>query len=113
MVLHDLSVSRNMRLLSSDAGFTNAENGFSHNSRRVDKVMEYINRHFDKELTLSETAKIAAMTEVAFSRFLKIKQVKLFIDTLNEIRPGHASRMLIDTSYKYYRGGLQMRRLII
>ena len=75
-VLHDLSVSRNMRLLS-DAGFTNAENGFSYNSRRVDKVMEYINRHFDKELTLSETAKIAAMTEVAFSRFLKIKQVKL------------------------------------
>ena len=97
-VLHDLSVSRNMRLLS-DAGFTNAENGFSYNSRRVDKVMEYINRHFDKELTLSETAKIAAMTEVAFSRFFKNKTGKTFIDTLNEIRLGHASRMLIDTSY--------------
>lgn len=97
-VLHDLSVSRNMRLLS-DAGFTPAENGFSYNSRRVDKVMEYINRHFDKELTLSEAAKIAAMTEVAFSRFFKNKTGKTFIDTLNEIRLGHASRMLIDTSY--------------
>ena len=49
--------------------------------------------------TLSETAKIAAMTEVALHGFGKIKQVKLFIDTLNEIRLGHASRMLIDTSY--------------
>lgn len=97
-VLHDLSVSRNMRLLS-DAGFSPAENGFSYNSRRVDKVMEYINRHFDKELTLNEAAKIAAMTEVAFSRFFRNKTGKTFIDTLNEIRLGHASRMLIDTSH--------------
>jgi AraC-like DNA-binding protein len=38
------------------------------------------------------------MSEVAFSRFFKARTGKTFVDTLNEIRLGHASRMLIDTT---------------
>lgn len=95
-ILHDLSVSRNMKTLS-DASFAPAE-GFSYNSRRVEKVMEYLNHNFDKEVSLTEAAKIALMSEVAFSRFFKARTGKNFIDRLNEIRLGHASRMLIETS---------------
>ncbi len=95
-ILHDLSVSRNMRTLS-DASFSNTEN-FSYNSRRVEKVMEHINQNFDKTVTLAEVAKIALMTEVAFSRFFKTRTGQTFIDMLNEIRLGHASRMLIETT---------------
>ena len=39
------------------------------------------------------------MSEVAFSRFFKARTGKTFVDTLNEIRLGHASRMLIDTTH--------------
>ncbi len=95
-VLHDLSISRNIKVLS-DSTFTNIET-LSYNSRRVEKVMEYLNRHFDKTITLAEVAKIAAMSEVAFSRFFKARTGNTFIDTLNDIRLGHASRTLIETT---------------
>ena len=94
-ILHDLSTSRNMRTLS-DATFTNAE--FSYSSRRVEKVMEYINLNFDKQVNLAEVAKIANMTEVSFSRFFKSRTGISFIDNLTEVRLGHASRKLIDTT---------------
>jgi len=96
-ILHDLSVSRNMKTLS-DASFSHAES-FSYNSRRIDKVMEYLNHNFDKEVSLTEASKIALMSEVAFSRFFKSRTGKNFIDKLNEIRLGHASRSLIETSH--------------
>lgn len=95
-ILHELSLSRNMRLLS-DATFTNTE--MSHyNSRRVKLVMDYLNKNFDRNVSLADAAKLAAMTEVAFSRFFKLRTGKTFVDTLNEVRLGHASRMLIDTT---------------
>ena len=95
-ILHDLSISRNMKTLS-DASFTNSEN-FSYNSRRIEKVMEHINQNFDKTVSLADVAKLALMTEVAFSRFFKSRTGQTFIDMLNEIRLGHASRMLIETT---------------
>jgi transcriptional regulator GlxA family with amidase domain len=39
------------------------------------------------------------MTEVSFSRFFKARTGITFIDSLNEIRLGNASRMLIDTTH--------------
>lgn len=95
-ILHDLSISRNMRTLS-DASFSNAET-FSYNSRRVKIIMEHLNKNFDKNISLSEVAKLASMSDVAFSRFFKLRTGKTFIDTLNEVRLGHASRLLIETT---------------
>jgi AraC-like DNA-binding protein len=95
-ILHDLSASRNMRILS-DSTFGNTET-FSYNSRRVEKIMTYLNANFDKNISLGEAARLAAMTEVAFSRFFKAKIGKTFVDTLIEIRLGHASRLLIETT---------------
>ena len=96
-ILHDLSTSRNMRILS-DMSFRTNES-ISYNSRRIEKVMSFLNNNFEKEILLSDAAKLAAMTEVAFSRFFKARTGKTFVDTLNEIRLGHASRMLIDTTH--------------
>jgi len=94
-ILHDLSISRNMHLLS-DATFNNAE--FSYNSRRIEKVFDYMNQNFDRPVTLTEVAKLSSMTEVSFSRFFKTRTGITFIDSLTELRLGHASRMLIDTT---------------
>ncbi len=96
-LLHDLSTSRNIRTLS-DTSFNNLET-LTYNSRRIELIMQYINHNFDKTITLGDAAKIAAMSEVALSRFFKQRTGKTFIDTLNEIRLGNASRMLIETTH--------------
>lgn len=95
-ILHDLSTSRNIRTLSNTT-FNNTET-ISYNSRRINMVMEYLNKNFHKDVSLGEVAKLIAMSEVAFSRFFKLRTGKTFVDTLNEVRLGHASRMLIDTT---------------
>lgn len=95
-ILHDLSISRDYRVLS-DSGFSDGE-VFSYNSRRIEKVMEFIHSSFDRQITLGEAAKIASMTESAFSRFFKLRTGQTFIDCLTEVRLGHASRMLISTT---------------
>ena len=94
-ILHDLSTSRNFRMLS-DASFN--KEVFSFNSRRVEKIMEHINANFGQNITLSDAAKIAGMTEVSLSRFFKLRTGKTFVNTLNDVRLGHASRMLIETT---------------
>lgn len=95
-ILHDLSTSRNFRMLS-DSTFNNSEQ-LSYNSRRIERVMSYINKNFHKSVTLLEVAKLCNMTETAFSRFFKLRTGMTFIDSLTDIRLGHASRMLIDTT---------------
>ncbi|HEX3934459.1 MAG TPA: AraC family transcriptional regulator [Puia sp.] len=95
-ILHDLSTSRHMRTLS-DSSFTNQH--FTYNSRRIEKAFEYMNINYDKPITLGEVASLVSMTEVSFSRFIKKRTGNTFIDSLNEIRLGHASRMLIDTTH--------------
>jgi len=96
-ILHDLSTSRDMRTLS-DMAFQNPESS-SYNSRRIENVMSHLNKNFEKKLSLSEASKLASMTDVAFSRFFKARTGKTFVDTLNDIRLGHASRMLIETTH--------------
>lgn len=95
-ILHDLSSSRNMRTLS-DSTFSDFHQ--PSNSRRVEKAFEYLNNNYDKQISLKEVARLVNMTEVSFSRFIKKRTGSTYIDTLNEIRLGHASRMLIDTTH--------------
>ncbi|MET0635321.1 MAG: AraC family transcriptional regulator [Chitinophagaceae bacterium] len=95
-ILHDLSTSRHIRTLS-DGSFGNNQS-VAYNSRRVGSVMQYLQKNFDKKILLSDVAKIAGMTEVALSRFFKLRTGNTFIDTLNEVRLGHASRLLIDST---------------
>jgi AraC-like DNA-binding protein len=95
-ILHALSTSPNMRTLS-DISFQAADT-VNYNSRRIEAVMAHLNKNFDREISLAEVARLVSMSEVAFSRFFKARTGKTFVDTLNEIRLGHASRMLIDTT---------------
>lgn len=94
-ILHDLSLSRNMRTLSGTT-FNNVE--LSYKSRRIGLVVDFMNQNFQKSILLSEVAKLANMTEPSFSRFFKTKTGISFIDSLLEIRLGNASRLLIDTT---------------
>lgn len=94
-ILHDLSVSRDMRMLSNST-FTDEDINF--NSRRIEKVFAYMRDNYHKDVNLAGVAKLAGMSEVSFSRFIKKRTGKTFVESLNEIRLGHASRSLINTS---------------
>lgn len=96
-ILHDLSVSRNMNLLSAPA-FVHGRNPASYSSRRIEKTMEYMNANFDKPISLAELSRMANMSQSAFSRFFKARTGVNLIDSLNDIRLGHASRLLIETT---------------
>jgi AraC-like DNA-binding protein len=94
-ILHDLSISRNQVLLSNT---TFIDGNISYNSRRIEKVFEHLRNNYQKEISLEDVSKIAGMTEVSFSRFIKKRTGRTFIDSLNDIRLGYASRLLIDSS---------------
>ncbi|EDM38080.1 putative AraC-family regulatory protein [Pedobacter sp. BAL39] len=96
-ILHDLSTSKSMRILS-DATFNN-DQILNYNSRRIDKAFEFMNANFDKQISLKDLSKLVSMTEVSFSRFIKKRTGNTFLDSLNEIRLGHATRMLIETTH--------------
>lgn len=94
-ILHDLSVSRHMQTLSNTT-FNITESTYS--SRRIEKVVDLLNQNFHKTITLAEAAKIANMSTASFSRFFKARTGISFVNSLLEIRLGHATRMLIETT---------------
>ncbi|NQX37682.1 helix-turn-helix transcriptional regulator [Pedobacter steynii] len=94
-ILHDLSISRNMRTLSNSS-FNNEQ--FNYNSRRIEKAFDYMNANYNRGISLEEVAKVASMPEVSFSRFIKKRTGSTFIDSLNEIRLGHATKLLISST---------------
>lgn len=92
-ILNELSVSKDIRVLSESIIDNNQI--LYPDSRRITRVLDYMNIHFQKNITLKALSQLIGMTEVSFSRFIKQRTGNTFIDTLNEIRLGHASRMLI------------------
>lgn len=94
-ILHDLSLSRNMRTLSN-ISFSNEQ--LNYNSRRIEQAFDFMQSHYNKDISLGDVAKVVSMPEVSFSRFIKKRTGRTFVDSLNEIRLGHASRLLIDTT---------------
>lgn len=67
-------------------------------SDRVEKVVDYVHKHFNRHISLKEAARIANMTQVSFSRFFKQRTGRTFVECVNEIRIDYASRMLADTT---------------
>ena len=49
-------------------------------SRRVQKVQEYINTHYQEEIRLGQLADMVGMTDVSFSRFFKLRTGKNLSD---------------------------------
>lgn len=95
-ILHELSLAKDSKMLS---GPTYTKEVYKDSSRRIDQVFAYMNASFSNPVTLAEVAKIANMPEASFSRFIKKRTGHTFIDSLNEIRLSHVSRMLIDTTH--------------
>ncbi|HRZ98180.1 MAG TPA: AraC family transcriptional regulator [Paludibacter sp.] len=94
-ILHELSVDENSRILCTST-FVNQDD--SSESRRIQKVINYLHENYQKEIRLIDVAKHVNMSEVSFSRFMKKRTGKNYIEYLNDLRLGIASRHLVDTT---------------
>jgi AraC-like DNA-binding protein len=94
-ILHELSIANDYKILSNSS-----LNGNSNDtaSLRVEKVFNYMNSNFSTQVTLSQVSALAGMPEASFSRFIKQRTGSTFIDSLNEIRLAHVSRLLIESN---------------
>ena len=93
-VLFTLSLSEFKVLASSS--FTNTNK--SDESRRIQKVADFINANYTRVIKLEEVASEAGMSAGAFCRFFKERTGKTLTSYIMDVRLGAASRMLIDTS---------------
>ncbi len=94
-ILHHLSVSKDSKMLTSPS-FTNGNS--QSDTRRIEKVLEYMRKNYQQDLSLEDISKVLSMTVVSFSRFIKKMTGKTFVDSLNEIRLDHATRLLVDSN---------------
>ena len=62
--------------------------------------------NFDKQIKLIDVAQAVNMSETAFSRFIKKRTGKNYVDAINDIRLGHATRMLVDTTHRILRSAM-------
>lgn len=94
-ILHYLSISPDMRMLVSSSF---VQDQFHFKSRRIEQAFQYMRTHYEKDVSLADLAREVSMTEASFSRFIKQRTGLTFVESLNNIRLGHASRLLIDTT---------------
>lgn len=95
-ILYELSMfTKEARTLSSSS-FARIE--VQSDSRRVQKVQDYINRNYQEEIRLGTLANMVGMTDVSFSRFFKLRTGKSLSDYIIDIRLGHATRLLVDST---------------
>ncbi|HEV7378237.1 MAG TPA: AraC family transcriptional regulator [Dyadobacter sp.] len=68
-------------------------------TERMQKVHSYVLQHFAQEIRLGDVASLAGMSEAAFCRYFKARSNKTFIDFVNEIRIGHACKLLLEDQW--------------
>lgn len=97
VILHELSVDKGMRSLSTGQ-FAASKASKEYSNDKLNKITEYLNRHYPEVIRLADMAALVSMSEASFCRMIKQHTSKSFVDFLTDIRVGAASRALIDTS---------------
>lgn len=94
-ILYELSTSPGSRVLASTS-INGHQTDFD--SRRINNLYSFFNENYMRSIKLEEAANVVNMSQVAFCKFMKKHTGRTFIDSLNEIRLGHAVRLLINTT---------------
>lgn len=97
-ILYDMATTREQRLLANAFYDTNEVMRES-KSRRISAICRYIEENYDKDISLKEVSAMINMSESAASHFFKKRTNRSFVSYLNEVRIGHALKMLIETSH--------------
>lgn len=96
MILHELSITDDIRELASQSFIRQAT--ATETDARINKVLDYLNKNYERSIRLSDVANLVNMSEPSFCRFVKQRTSRSFVDLLTDIRLGVATRLLIDSS---------------
>lgn len=96
-ILHELSRADDARELASHS-FVQLNSRIKED-QRINKIMEYLNENYEKQVRLPDVAALIHMSEPSFCRFIKQHTSKSFIDLLTDIRIGFVIRLLIDSAH--------------
>lgn len=95
-ILDELSASHEYSFLST-MGYDQKVQ--ASDMQRLNRVLDFLMKNFKQEIKLDQVAEIANMSPTSFCRYFKSRTNKTVIQFLNEIRIGHAHKMLIETQY--------------
>lgn len=96
-LLEMMATSGEYELLAS-VGFTQSVN--SSDFERFNKVYQYLVKNYHKTIKLDDVAGLVGLTPTAFCRYFKERTKKTFVQYLNDMRIGHAKRLLIEGKMK-------------
>jgi AraC-like DNA-binding protein len=95
-ILEIMARSKEYNLLSSP-GYTNAFK--RDDAEKMRMVYDYVIRNFRSKLALEEAAKLLNMTTTSFCRYFKPRANKTFTRLVNEVRIGHARKLLLEDNF--------------
>lgn len=82
------------------AGLGYTKNKKSDDFDRFNKIYQYTINNFSRPISLSEISSYVGLTPTAFCRYFTKRTKRTFIQYLNEIRIGHAKKLLIEGNLK-------------
>ncbi|MDO6811104.1 AraC family transcriptional regulator [Zobellia galactanivorans] len=95
-ILDTLSNSTEYNILASP----NYMNGFrGGDAEKMRKVYDYVMANFKTNISLDEAAGLLNMTTTSFCRYFKPRANKTFTRFVNEIRIGHARKLLLEDNF--------------
>jgi len=68
----------------------------SYDGNRLNKVIEFTFKEFQRQITLKEVSALANLSPEAFCKYFKTRTRRTYINFLNEIRINHACRLLTE-----------------
>jgi AraC-like DNA-binding protein len=94
LLLEQMAVTTEYELLAS-VGYTKHHLN-TEDFERFNKIYRYIMENFAHPIRLEEVASLAGLTPNAFCRYFRERTKKTFVQYLNDIRIGHAKKLLIE-----------------
>jgi AraC-like DNA-binding protein len=95
-ILNQLSHDQSFELLAS-AGFVPETDLYD--CEKINKIHQYILKSYRDNVKIDEAASLVNMTKSAFCHYFKKRTRKNFSRFVNEMRIGHASKLLVETDY--------------
>jgi AraC-like DNA-binding protein len=95
-ILYELSLLTDEARMLSSSSFAKVK--VLSDSRRIQRVQQYIDGHYLEPIRLNTLSELVSMTPTAFSRFFKLHTGRNLSDYIIDIRLGHATRLLVDSS---------------
>lgn len=96
LLLDKMAAFKDKRLLGSPHFSENITVSFDN---RIEKILSFLNYHYLENISLDDLASKFPMNTSAFCRYFRQKTGKSYVNYVQDLRIGHACKLLIGTAY--------------